>query len=71
MGISPSVMPKQATKQVGPKRGRPATGKQKIKLSASASPALIAAASKAAAKNGESFSSYVARAIQTQLLEDA
>lgn len=53
-----------------PKRGRPATGKNKIKLSASASPALIAAASKAAAKRNESFSSYVARAIQTQLLEE-
>jgi predicted HicB family RNase H-like nuclease len=70
LGISLPVMPKQSNTPTQPKRGRPATGRNKIKLSASASPTLIAAAAKAAAKRGESFSSYVARAIQTQLLEE-
>jgi hypothetical protein len=63
-------MPKTQPQKESPKRGRPATGKLKIKLSASASPALIAAATKMAYKRGESFSNYVARAIQTQLLNE-
>lgn len=63
-------MPKPTSDTPPAKRGRPATGKTKIKLSASAPPALIAAAAKMAHKRGESFSSYVARAIQTQLLNE-
>jgi len=69
MGISPH-MPKTTKEEQSPRRGRPATGKTKVKLSASASPALIALAMKMANKRGESFSSYVARAIQTQILNE-
>jgi hypothetical protein len=70
MGIYRRAMPKRPPINPQVKRGRPATGKSKVKLSASASPALIAAAAKAAAKKNESFSAYVSRAIQTQLLND-
>lgn len=56
--------------RINSKRGRPATGKIHIKLSASAPPSLIAAAAKMAAKRNESFSAYVARAIHAQLLND-
>lgn len=70
MGINPTVMPKPTTDTPQRKRGRPPTGKTKIKLSASASPALIATATKHAYKRGESFSSYVCRAIQTQILNE-
>lgn len=69
MGISNPDMPKQPPKQDSPKRGRPATGKTKVKLSASVSPELIAACSAAAFKTGESLSQFVSRAMQTQLLE--
>ena len=69
MGISLFVMPNQAPKQESPKRGRPATGKTKVKLSASISPALIEAATKAAFKKGESLSQFVSRAMQNLILE--
>jgi predicted HicB family RNase H-like nuclease len=69
MGISRFVMPKQAPKQDSPKRGRPATGKTKVKLSASVSPALIAAAVVAAGAKGESLSQFVSRAMQNLILE--
>lgn len=69
MGISIPVMPKQATKQDSPKRGRPATGKTKTKLSASVSPALIKEAMRAASMKGESLSQFVSRAIQNLVLE--
>jgi predicted HicB family RNase H-like nuclease len=62
-------MTKQAPKQASPKRGRPATGKTKTKLSASVSPALIEAAQKAAFKKGESLSQFVSRAMQNLILE--
>jgi predicted HicB family RNase H-like nuclease len=61
-------MTKQAT-PTSPKRGRPATGKTKVKLSASINPALIEAAGKVAFRNGESLSQFVSRAIQNLLLE--
>jgi predicted HicB family RNase H-like nuclease len=61
--------PKPKTKIDKPKRGRPATGKTKTKLSASVSPALIAAAQKAAFEKGESLSQFVARAMQNLILE--
>jgi len=69
MGISNRRMAKQAPKQDSPKRGRPATGKTKVKLSASVSPALIEAAQKAAFKKGESLSQFVSRAMQNLILE--
>lgn len=69
MGISLFVMPKQASIQPSPKRGRPATGKTKVKLSASVSPSLIDAATKAAFQKGESLSQFVSRAIQNLVLE--
>lgn len=69
MGISLPVMPKQATKEESPKRGRPATGKTKVKMSASVSPALIEAATKVAFKKGESLSQFVSRAMQNLILE--
>ena len=69
MGIPNPVMPKQAPTKESPKRGRPATGKTKIKLSASVSPSLIEAATKAAFSKGESLSQFVSRAIQNLVLE--
>jgi predicted HicB family RNase H-like nuclease len=56
------------TKPAALRRGRPATGITKAKLSATVSPALIKAAGKDAAKRGESLSQWVSRAIQNQLL---
>ena len=69
MGISNPVMAKQAKQSDKPKRGRPATGKTKVKLSASISETLLKAASAQAFKTGESLSQFVARALQTQILE--
>jgi predicted HicB family RNase H-like nuclease len=68
MGTSHFVMPKPTT-QASPKRGRPATGRTKVKLSASVTPSLIQAASAAAYKKGESLSQFVSRAIQNLVLE--
>lgn len=48
--------------------GRPSTGKAKGKLSVTVNHPLIKAASKAAAKNGESLSQWVSRAISNQLI---
>ena len=72
MGVSMGILTNEMRHQAAPKpkRGRPSVAVRKIKLSASASPTLIDAAMKMATKRGESFSSYVARAIQTQLLNE-
>lgn len=70
MGIVCTMPSATTAKKDGPrgKRGRPATGKTRIKLSATVPPALIQAASKAAAKNNESLSQWVSRAMQNALL---
>lgn len=51
-----------------PKRGRPPTGKAKIKLSVTVNDPLVKAAAKAAMKNNESLSQWVSRAISNQLI---
>ncbi|GAA5120415.1 hypothetical protein JIN84_05540 [Luteolibacter yonseiensis] len=61
-------MPNETKDQPAPKRGRPATGKTKVKLSATVNPSLIEAAMKQAYSKGESLSQFVSRAIQNQLL---
>ncbi len=50
------------------KRGRPATGKTRTKVSLSVPSELLKLAQKMAAKSGESLSQYVARSIQNQTL---
>lgn len=62
-------MPNESKDPPRPKRGRPATGKTKVKLSATVNPALIQAAMKEAYGKGESLSQFVSRAIQNQLLK--
>jgi hypothetical protein len=65
-------------KQSAPKKtktrtpGRPGIDPKmkKVSLGVCAAPALIKAAKDAAWKRGESFSSYVQRAVQTQLLTE-
>lgn len=61
-------MPNETKDQPSPKRGRPATGKTKVKLSATVNPSLIEAATREAYSKGESLSQFVSRAIQNQLL---
>ncbi len=50
------------------KRGRPATGNTRKKVSISIPTNLANAAAKQAVKTDESLSAFIARAIQTQLL---
>ena len=50
------------------KRGRPATGKTRTKVSVSVPTELLKLAQKMAAKSGESLSQYVARSIQNQTM---
>ncbi|GAA5117033.1 hypothetical protein JIN84_18030 [Luteolibacter yonseiensis] len=49
------------------KRGRPATGKKRLKLSAVVLPALLKAAAAEAFASNESLSQWVTRSIQTRL----
>ena len=50
-----------------PKRGRPATGKTKVKLGASVTPALLESAKAAAIRDGLNLSQFISRAIQNEL----
>ena len=52
-----------------PKRGRPATGTTRTKVSVSIHDTLLTLAKKKANKNGESLSQLVARAIQILTLD--
>jgi len=51
------------------KVGRPATGRTKVKLSASVNRQLVEAATREAYSKGESLSQWVSRAMQSQLLK--
>ena len=53
-----------------PKKGRPATGRTRRKISVSIPEVIAAAAAKTAAKKGESLSQYISRATQTLLMND-
>lgn len=57
-----------AEKTDKPRRGRPPTGKAKVKASFTVNEEVLAAAGKQAFKTGESLSAFISRAIQTQLM---
>lgn len=52
-----------------PKRGRPATGSNRTRITIAVPPKLAEAARKKAYKKGESTSHFISRAIQNLLLE--
>lgn len=62
--------PAPATKEVSKRgKGRPATGSTRTKISITVPTALLATATKQAAKKDESVSQFISRAIQNLTLE--